>query len=665
MTESGADRTVDRLSPPVRGLVSLLASLLTLGSIAWAANAFTRVGLVLYNEQFLAGMLALVLPVAYLRLPASKGAEGPLPWYDAIAAVVGFAAPAYVAVEYPRLANEIAYQPLDALIISIVLLGLIVEGVRRAAGPVLVVILLVFFAYAMWGHYLPGRLVGRLIDTQELIIGLALDPQALLGTPMKIGTTVVISFLFLGQMLFQSGGSKFFTGLAMAAMGNYRGGSAKIAVAASSLFGAISGSAVSNVVSTGVITIPLMRDSGYSAESAGAIEAVASTGGQLMPPLMGASAFVMAEFLEIAYAEVVLAALIPALLYYLALFVLVDLEAAKTGIAKIPRDKLPRAGPVLRAGWFFPLPFGVLIYALFGANQLPETSALYAVITLFLCVLVFGYDGKRAGLSMIWRALRETGISCIELLLIVAVAGLMIGLLNTSGLGFALTYLLVDIAGGNLAVLLVLAAFICIILGMGMPTLGVYVLVAALVAPSLVEVGVDLMAAHLFVLYFGMMSMITPPVAIAAFAAASLTRADPMKTGFAAVRFGWLAYVIPFMFVLSPSLLMQGTVGDVLIATATASIGVWLISVGLIGYFVRPLNFLPRIGFFVAGLCTMLPAAAFELAIFANIAGVVLAGGVVAAELTLRRLGPSTPAGESRGGAVHRGPDRLNGRDTP
>ena len=621
MSEADTNQTADRLNRPVRGLVSLLASLLTLAALGWAADIYPRVGLVLFTEQFLAAMIAMVLPLAFLTAPARKGGVGALPWYDAVAAAVGFATAAYVAIDYPRLSEEIAYQPPDALIVSIVLLVLIVEGVRRTAGPVLVIILLVFFAYAMWGHYVPGKLVGRLVETKELAIGLALDPQALLGTPMKIGTTVVLSFLFLGQVLFESGGSKFFTGLAIATVGRYRGGSAKIAVIASSLFGSISGSAVSNVVSTGVITIPLMRDSGYSAESAGAIEAVASTGGQLMPPLMGATAFVMAEFLEVPYTEVVLAALIPALLYYLALFILTDLEAVKTGINRISPDKVSRIGPVLRAGWFFPLPFGVLIYALFGAHLLPETAALYAVGVLLLCAFVFGYDGKRAGPSIIWTALRETGHSCIELLLIVAVAGLMIGLLNTSGLGFALTYTLVEIGGGNVVVLLFLAAVICIILGMGMPTLGVYVLVAALVAPTLVEVGIDRMAAHLFVLYFGMMSMITPPVAIAAFAAASLTRADAMKTGFAAVRFGWLAYIIPFLFVLSPSLIMRGSVEDVLLAVITAMIGVWLFSVGLIGYFVRPLSWGPRLGFLVTGLCTLLPAEAFEGALAINIAG--------------------------------------------
>ena len=634
---SGDTMTPERLNRPLRGVVAVLAGLITLASIGWAANFYAWVGLVLYNEQFLVAVLGLVLPLAYLTAPLKKGSVERLPWYDGLAALLGMVTSFYVYFDYPRLANEIAYQPWEAVAASAILLLLITEGVRRTAGPVLVAILLVFFVYAMWGHLVPGRLVGREIDTLELVIGLALDPQALLGAPMKIGTTVVISFLFMGQVLNLSGGSKFFTGLAMSAMGQYRGGSAKIAVVASSLFGAISGSAVSNVASTGVVTIPLMRESGYTKESAAAIEAVASTGGQLMPPLMGASAFVMAEFLEIPYAEVVLAALIPAMLYYLALFVLTDLVAAKTGIKKIPADQLPKMRPILRAGWFFPLPFGVLIYALFGLNLLPETAALYATVVLFGFVAVFGYDGKRAGIGLLLRALVETGKSCIELLLIVAVAGLVIGLLNTSGLGFALTYTLVEIGGGNLALLLFMAAFICIILGMGMPTLGVYVLVAALVAPSLIEIGIDPIAAHLFVLYFGMMSMITPPVAIAAFAAASIARADPMKTGFEAVRFGWLAYMIPFLFILSPGLIMQGPVAGILYSLVITVAGVWLFSVGLIGYFVCPLNLTRRLAFLLAGLAAMWPTMVLVSPVIVNLAGIAAGALLAFVELGLKR----------------------------
>lgn len=621
-----------RLSKTGRVIVETGAVLVTLGSVAWAADLYRDVGLVLYTEQFLAAMLAVALPVLFLNVPATKGRAGPVPWYDILAAVAGFAAMAYVAVGYPRLSSELVYQPMDALIVSAVILALIIEGLRRSVGKVLVGVILVFVAYALWGHHIPGKLVGRSVETTTVIINLALDPQALLGTPMIIATTVVIAFLLLGQILFASGGSSFFTGIAMAMMGGYRGGGAKIAITASGLFGSISGSAVSNVLSTGVITIPLMRDSGYTPESAGAIEAVASTGGQLMPPLMGASAFVMAEFLEIPYSDVVLAALVPAILYYVALFIVADLEAARTGIAKIDRSVLPAAGKVFRAGWFFPLPFGFLIYALFVLNLRPETAALYSALVLLICAAVFGYEGKRISPTQLLGALRDTGMSAVELILIVAAAGLVIGVLNLSGLSFGLTLALVQLGGGNLFILLALAAMICIVLGMGMPTLGVYVLVAALVAPALVEVGVDIVAAHMFVLYFGMMSMITPPVAIAAFAAASLTRADPMRTGYAAVKFGWLAYVIPFLFVLSPTLILKGSPEAIALAVVTALIGVWLVSVAVAGYATRPLNGFMRLAFAASGLAALMPAGAFAGGHWVDLAGVGLGCGLTARE---------------------------------
>ena len=326
----------------LRGLIfSFPPVLLTLGSLAWAADLYTSAGLALYNEQFIAGMLAVALAIVFLTYPPRRGRDGPIAWYDMIAAAIGFAVSVYVMIEYPRLANEMSYDPLDALIVGVILLVLVAEALRRTIGYTLMIMLLVFLAYAMWGHLIPGKLTGRPIDTKSIFILLALDPHALLGIALKIGTTVLFAFVFMGRLLFLSGGSSFFTELAQALMGSFRGGSAKIAVTASGLFGSISGSAVSNVVSTGVVTIPMMRKSGYSAHAAGAIEAVASTGGQLMPPVMGVTAFVMAEMLEIGYGTVVIAATVPAILYYTSLFFVVDLEAARASINRVSDQDAP------------------------------------------------------------------------------------------------------------------------------------------------------------------------------------------------------------------------------------------------------------------------------------------------------------------------------------
>jgi TRAP transporter 4TM/12TM fusion protein len=610
----------------MEGLTAVLAVCLTLTGIAWAFDLYRLIGLLLFPEQILAGILALALPLVFLSVPPKKGASrARIPWYDAVAAVFGFASAAYIAVRFPILSELIADRPADGVFAGGILILLLVEGLRRTVGNVLTGMVVFFLAYALIGHWVPGVLAGRKIEFPHLIYYLAWDPTAILGIPMKVASTIVLAFVFFGQILFKSGGSEFFTEISTVLMGRFRGGPAKISVTASSLFGSISGSAVSNVVSTGVITIPLMRRGGYRSELAGAIEAVASTGGQLMPPIMGAAAFLMAEFLEIPYTDVVVAALIPSILYYVALFILADLEAARTGITRVDESEIPAALPVLKSGWFFPVPFLVLILALFWWNRSPEFSALLSTGVLLLAGFVLGYKGERLALRDILDALRRTGLGVLDIIMIGAAAGIVIGVLNISGLGFGLSLALIELSGGNLFLLLLISAFICILLGMGMPTAGVYVLLAALIAPSLVEVGINEIAAHLFILYFGMMSMITPPVAIAAFAAASLTGADPMRTGFTAVRFGWMAYVIPFLFVASPSLLMQGTPLSIGLAFATSLAGVWLVSASVVGYFKRPLAFATRMGFALAGLLLLFPSGEIAGALTADLAGLVLA----------------------------------------
>ncbi len=628
------------MSAATRGVTAVLAVALTCGAIAWAADLPQKLGLLLYTEQYLCGMLAVALPLVYLtaRASASARADG-VPWYDWSAAAAGFLAASYMALRYPVLAELLARRPLDGLAAGLVVMLLIVEGLRRTAGLVLTGIIVGFIALALVGHLIPGTLAGRPVDWDHLAYYLAWDPSAMLGTPMVVVTTIVTAYVFFGQVLLKSGGSAFFTEISMAVVGRFRGGQAKIAVIASGLFGSISGSAVSNVVTTGVITIPLMRGAGYRTVDAGAIEAVASTGGQLMPPIMGAAAFIMADFLQIPYANVVIAALIPALLYYAALFIVADLEAGKRGITRIPEADIPRAWPVLKSGWIFPLPFAVLIGTLFFLNYSPELAALVSAVVILATGALIGYRGKRLGWRDLLDALRGTGIAVLDIFMIGAAAGLVIGVLNISGLGFGLTLALVKLGGGNAFVLLVIAAAVCILLGMGMPTAGVYILLSTLVAPALVEVGFLPIAAHLFILYFGMMSMITPPVAIAAFAAASLSGADPMRTGFAAMRFGWLAYVIPFMFVFAPTLLMEGPAFAVVLAAITATLGVWLVSVGVVGYLARPQTALERVLYVISGIALVTPADAFPGALATDVAGFVLGVALVAREFLLRRRG--------------------------
>ena len=415
---------------------------------------------------------------------------------------------------------------------------------------------------------------------------------------------------------------------------------------ASSLFGSISGSAVSNVVATGVITIPLMRRGGYPAHAAGAIEAVASTGGQLMPPMMGAAAFVMAEFLETSYQAVVIAALIPAVLYYAALFIQADLFAARDNITRVDEDLIPPRWPVFRSGWPYIVPFIVIILCLFTFNLRPHSSALWAAGSLIPIGLFLGYKGVRMPILAIIEALGKTGTIVTQLIMIGAMAGVIIGILNITGLGFALTQAIIQLAGGSKVLILALAAVISIILGMGMPTLGVYLLLATLVAPSMVEVGIQPMAAHLFALYFGMLSMITPPVAIAAFAAATVADSDPIKTAMSAVLFGWSAYVIPFLFVIAPELMMTGPAWDVVQTAVTAIAGVWVASMGTIGYLTRPIGLGMRVVFIAAGLALMMPATVAPWALWTDLGGIALAILLVTREVLGGREPRETAAAE-------------------
>jgi TRAP transporter 4TM/12TM fusion protein len=611
----------------VRLLRPPLALFIALGAILWAGDLYRKAGILFLPEQFLAAILGAGLALVFLHYPARRGTvRGPLPWYDAVLAVVGLATGWYIAFDFADLSVLLFEAPAKGVATASIIFVLTIEGLRRTIGVPLVVILVFFMGYALIGHLVPGDLQTREVQLGRMLYYLGIDTSGVFGLIMLIGVTVVIPFLFFGQLLAASGGSNFFNDFSLGLMGRYRGGAAKISVLASSLFGTISGVVVSNILATGVVTIPLMKRSGFSARQAAAIEATASTGGQLMPPVMGAVAFLMADFLQRPYSEIVIAALIPSLLYYVALFIQADLEAAKMGIKRLAEADIPRLGPVLATGSLFAVPFAVLIYLLFWGNRRPEFAALWAAIVVAAIGLVVGYRGQR----MSWRALLDatvkTGIASLDILMIAAAAGFIAGILQATGLGFALTLLLVKLGAGNIVVLLIIAALLCILLGMGMPTLGVYVLLAVLVAPSLVELGFPPLAAHMFILYLGMMSMITPPVAIGAFFAASLANAEPMRTGFTAMRFGWTAYIVPFLFMFSPSLLLQGDdLVRTVVAVATAIAGVWVVSVAMIGYLTRPLAAALRVGLGIAGVCMLVPAEIGTWAAWTDVAGFALA----------------------------------------
>ena len=642
-------------------------ALVTVIALAFAYDLELLRILEIPKEQALPLVLGSGFVIIFLRIPASGvGTRSDPPWYDIALAAAGMAMCLYFTYQYNDLIEEFYFHRDKAFAIGIVIIPLIIEGLRRTAGWSLVIVLSAFLIYALVGHLVPGDLQGQEKKFYPLVAYLAVDNVALFGLAMQIVTYVVVLFIFMGQMLLKTGASEWFTDLASALLGRSRGGSAKIAVVASGLFGSISGSAVSNVASTGVITIPLMRQGGYDAKTAGALEAVASTGGQIMPPIMGAAAFLMAEFLEVEYTEVIIAAAIPAILYYFAAFVQADLEAARLNIPPVPEDRIPPIVRVLKEGWFFATPYVVLVIALFKYNMPPDAAALYASFTLPLVALLFGYKQKRLSLQDylvgLWRgagrtagelvalgrtvlevlaevivSIAETGRSAVDIIIIGAMAGLIIGVIETTGFGSALTIVLLKVGEDSLLLLLVLTAFISIILGMGMPTTAIYVLLALMVAPPLIKLGIDPLAAHLFVLYYGLMSMITPPVAIAAFTAAKLANANAMSTAVTACRLGWVAYVIPFVFVYSPSLIMHGSAIDVLVAFVCAVAGVWVASAGFLGFFMTRLGLPMRVLFVVAGLSLLLPMEVLEAGVAIRIGGAVITAILLGREFLIRK----------------------------
>jgi TRAP transporter 4TM/12TM fusion protein len=604
---------VDRITRVAGGIMVALG-------VLWAIEAYRWFNLTFFGQQLLAVSWGLSLFIGFLRYRVRRGKPGPPPFYDWIAAIVGLATLLWVMFDYERLSEQYGDRTTEALVIGCIVVALSIEGIRRTAGYAFFSVVVFFMIYALFADEVGGDLKGLTVYWDALATDLGLDAGAGLGLPLKISIEVVLVFIFFGQLLVGSGGGRFFIDLAMAMVGHRRGGAAKIAVVASAFFGSISGSAISNVASTGVITIPLMRHAGYSGVNAGAIESVASTGGQFMPPIMGAAAFLMSEILEIPYTEIVIAAIVPALLYYFAVFVMVDRVAAKDNVGKVA-EKLPEIRKVLLEGGHFLLPFVMLIYALFWLWAEPQQAAMYAAAVVVILGFVRSYQGARMTFRKLIDSFGGAGLVMVELVFVVVGAGWVMFILNSTGLGEGFTLFLLKQAGQSLFLLLLIAAFASIILGMGMPTGAVYLLLAAMIAPAISEAGVEPIAAHMFILYFGMMSMITPPVALCAFTAASITREDPMRTAMKAMVFAWVAYVIPFLFTYSPTLLLQGEWPATVIDITTACIGVCYISTAFIGYAARPMNPASRILLATAGFAALLPATLAGWVVYANFSG--------------------------------------------
>jgi TRAP transporter 4TM/12TM fusion protein len=604
LEDLGRFRTLKR--PGLRAMQRLMLWGIPLSALLFNFDIPSRLGLAILQEQYLGIVLILVLGSIFLSAPASRRApQDKVPWYDQTLFLLSVVVGAYLVVLYPRLVNEMGELTPDKVALGAITIFLVMEACRRMTGWVLVVIAAAFIFYAHYAYLFPGLLYARGVSWSKIAVHLFIDPNALLGIPLAIVSTTVVAFILFGQVLYASGGGDFFTDLAVALMGRLRGGAAKISVLASALFGTISGSPVANVVVDGAITIPMMVRTGYKPHVAGAVESVASNGGQLMPPVMGAAAFVMAEFLAMPYAQVAIAAAIPALLYYLALFVQVDLEAGKNGITRVPAEEIPSLIEVLRRGWIFIIPMALIIYILFVLNLSAPKAGFYAA-GVALTVSWLRSD-SRIGPKRLLSILEGSGRVMLEVAAVCALAGVIIGVLTLTGLAFVFTLLVERLGTQNLSLILVMTALIALILGMGMPTTAVYVIVALALAPAITKLGILPIAAHLFVFYWAMLSMITPPICIAAYAGAAIAGTSPMRTGYACMRLGIIAYLVPFIFVMDPLLLFQGPLPLVFLAFVTASVGTVAIGMAMVGFFVRPLGWTQRIALALGGIGLLIP----------------------------------------------------------
>lgn len=591
------------------------------------------------HVAFALALVFLVFPFKRRRdVPESEGAEeqpedkSPGYWQqglNVLMSLLALASIAYVVLSRDALTGRIWFVDqvtLDQMIYGLVLVGLLLEATRRAVGWSLLIVVSGFMVYLLFGPYFPGLLRHRGIELDHLVELQALSLQGIFGTPVGVVTEYVFYFVLFSAFLDLSGGGRVFIDLAVRLSARFRGGAAKSAILASAFMGSINGSAVANVVSTGIFTIPLMVRVGFSPRFAAGVEAAASSGGQILPPIMGAAAFIVAEFLGISYLNVVIAAIIPALAYFTAVFLMVDLRARQRGLAGIPADALPSLkGIVTKLHLLTPLV--VLVAMLFSGRSLTLSAA--TGIASVVAVSLFRKE-TRIGLRKLLDALAQGGRIAIAVTIPCAAAGIIVGVVTYSGLGLKLSSLIVSLAGGQLLPALLLVMGGAVILGMGMPTASAYIMGAVLMAPALVELGVTPLAAHMFIFFFSAMSMVTPPVALAAFAAAGIAKTPVVATSLTAFGLALSAFLIPFAFVYQPALLMDGELTEIAMASFFLLLGVVALSASIVGFFLTRNRKVETVLFFISALLMIAPELVTDLI------GVTLFAGVIIMQL-LRR----------------------------
>ena len=571
---------------------------------AISINTFIRLNAQVHRSMF----IAFILFLAYLLYPARKNAPkntNKVPWYDILLALASSGSFLYMSFNYKQLISQAGSYTQFDMTIAIIAIVLLLEACRRVVGLPILIVVSCFIAYAYFGNYVPGYFSHRGFSLQRIATHLYFTTEGVIGTPLAVCSTFIFLFILFGAFLERTGIGQFFIDIANSLAGKATGGPAKVAVIASALQGTITGSSVANTVSSGSFTIPMMKKMGYRPEFAAAVEAAASTGGQIMPPIMGAAAFLMSEMTGIPYSNIIIAAIIPAFLYFTGIMIMVHLEAKRYGLKGLPPEEIPNFFRLMLGYWYLLIPLVVLV-TMMMTGYTPARAALIAIV-LSIVVSMFRKE-TRMDFSTFLGALEAGARNIIGVGVACAVAGMIVGTVTLTGIGLKLANGLLMLSGGNILLALFFTMIASIVLGMGVPTTANYVIMATITAPIVLQLGVDLLPAHMFVFYFGIVADITPPVALAAYAGSAIARSNPLKTGVQATKLAIAAFIIPYIFALNPSLLLIGSEPlDIILVTLTALAGMTGVAAATEGYIFAKMNPLIRIVSLIGGLMLIIP----------------------------------------------------------
>ncbi|MFZ5649132.1 MAG: TRAP transporter permease [Bacillota bacterium] len=551
-----------------------------------------------------AAVLMLSLFIIFLKFPLRKREGARTGILDFILAFCGLAVGAYVLINFEEMVARMGAPVTADLVLGGLCILLVLESTRRAIGLPLPIVTCVFLLYSFYGDYIPGTFGHRGYDLSRIINQMYLTTEGIFGVPLGVVVSIVFLFVLFGSFLEKSGGGNFFINFAVSLAGRSKGGPAKIAVIGSGLMGTISGSSIANVATVGSFTIPLMRRVGYRPEFAAAVEAGASTGGQIMPPIMGAGAFIMSEFTQIPYLQIIVAAAIPAVLYYFSIYMNVHFEACRTNMHGLPDDEVPRVKDVLKDGWIYILPIMALVIILILGYS--PARAAYIGIGLMILASMLRASTRMRPADFI-DALRDAGITSMSIVAACACAGMIVSAVSMTGLGIKFSNMIGELAGGKELLALAFTMVASLILGMALPTTANYIVQASVAAPALVALGVPVLTAHMFVFYFGVFADITPPVALAAYTAAGIAKANPLTSGILASRNVIVAFLIPYLFVYFPALLCKAPTTEILIVTATSALAVVAFSASFSGYFRRHCSKAERVALLFLGAILLYP----------------------------------------------------------